>query len=105
MKGKLSLVSLLAVVFAFSGLAFASAGAVYTLNNSSTGNAVLLFARTADGHISPTGMFPTGGKGTGKGLGNQGALAIDAAEHGNSPQSKRDADVFNPANVLISQAF
>jgi 6-phosphogluconolactonase len=78
MKGKLSLALLLAVVLAFSSLAFAAAGAVYTLNNSSTGNAVLVFTRSADGHISPTGMFPTGGNGTGKGLGNQGALAIDA---------------------------
>jgi 6-phosphogluconolactonase (cycloisomerase 2 family) len=80
MKGKLNLVLLLAVVLESGNLAaFAAAGAVYTLNNSSTGNAVLVFSRTADGHISPIGVFPTGGKGTGKGLGNQGALAIDAA--------------------------
>jgi 6-phosphogluconolactonase (cycloisomerase 2 family) len=80
MKGKLKLVLLLAVVLELSSLiAFAAAGAVYTLNNSSTGNAVLVFSRTADGHLSPIGIFPTGGKGTGKGLGNQGALAIDVA--------------------------
>src|SRR5262249_15665429 len=57
----------------------AADGAVYALNNSSTDNAVLVFARTANGQISPAGTFSTGGKGTGKGLGNQGALAIDAA--------------------------
>ena len=61
MKRKLSLALLLAVVLAFGSLAFAAAGAVYTLNNSTTGNAVLVFTRTADGHISPTGVFPTGG--------------------------------------------
>jgi 6-phosphogluconolactonase len=80
MQGKLSLALLLAVVLILSSLpAVAAAGAVYTLNNSSTGNAVMVFSRSADGHISPAGMFATGGKGTGKGLGNQGALAIDAA--------------------------
>jgi 6-phosphogluconolactonase len=57
----------------------ATAGAVYTLNNSSSGNAVLAFSRTADGHISFAGTFATGGTGTGVSLGNQGALAIDAA--------------------------
>jgi hypothetical protein len=59
--------------------AFAAAGAVYTLTKSSSANAVLVFSRSADGHISPTGTFATGGTGTGKGLGNQRALAIDAA--------------------------
>jgi 6-phosphogluconolactonase len=80
MQGKLSLALLLAVVLAFGSLsAVADPGAVYTLNNSSAKNAVVVFNRSADGQISPAGMFPTGGKGTGKGLGNQGALAIDAA--------------------------
>jgi len=80
MKVKLSFALLLTVVVALSTLpSFAAAGAVYTLNNSSSGNAVLVFSRAADGHIVPAGMAATGGAGTGKGLGNQGALAIDAA--------------------------
>src|SRR5713101_999768 len=80
MKLKLSFALLLTAVVALSTLpSFAAAGAVYTLNNSSSGNAVLVFSRAADGHILPAGMFATGGTGTGKGLGNQGALAIDAA--------------------------
>ncbi len=80
MKLKLSFALLLTAVVALSSLpSFAAAGAVYTLNNSSSGNAVLVFSRSADGHILPTGMIATGGTGTGKGLGNQGALAIDAA--------------------------
>jgi len=80
MKSKLSFALLLTAVVALSSLpSFAAAGAVYTLNNSSSGNAVLVFSRSADGHIISAGMFATHGTGTGKGLGNQGALAIDAA--------------------------
>src|SRR6266700_1358049 len=56
----------------------AAAGAVYTLSNATTGNQVLAFSRTADGALTPSGAFSTGGTGTGAGLGNQGALAIDA---------------------------
>ncbi len=80
MKLKLSFALLLTALVVLSSLpSFAAAGAVYTLNNSSSGNAVLVFSRTADGHILPAGMVATGGTGTGKGLGNQGALVIDAA--------------------------
>src|SRR5882672_3329513 len=80
MKSKLSFALLLAAVVALSSLpSFAAAGAVYTLNNSSSGNAVLAFSRSADGQIVFAGMVATGGTGTGAGLGNQGALAIDAA--------------------------
>src|SRR6266446_3054345 len=80
MKSKLSFALLLTAVVALSSLpSLAAAGAVYTLNNSSSGNAVLAFNRSADGQIVFAGMAATGGTGTGKGLGNQGALAIDAA--------------------------
>ena len=81
MKSKLSFALLLTAVVALSSLpSFAAAGAVYTLNNSSSGNAVLAFSRSADGQIVFAGMVvATGGTGTGAGLGNQGALAIDAA--------------------------
>jgi 6-phosphogluconolactonase len=80
MKLKLSFALLLTALAVLSSLpSFAAAGAVYTLNNSSSGNAVMVFSRAADGHILPAGMVATGGTGTGKGLGNQGALAIDAA--------------------------
>jgi len=79
---KLMLIFALAItaVIAFSSSStFAAEGAVYTLTNSSSGNAVLVFNRSTDGQISSGGMFATGGTGSGKGLGNQGALAIDAA--------------------------
>jgi len=80
MNLKLRFALLLTTVVALSSLsAFAAAGAVYTLNNSSSGNAVLVFSRSSDGHILTAGTFATGGTGTGKGLGNQGALAIDPA--------------------------
>ncbi len=52
------------------------AGAVYTMTNASTGNSVLLFNRAADGTLTAAGSFPTGGSGTGRGLGNQSALAL-----------------------------
>src|SRR5687768_14472054 len=51
-------------------------GVVYTLSNASTGNAVLMFARAADGSLTPAGSFATGGLGTGGGLGSQGALIL-----------------------------
>jgi 6-phosphogluconolactonase len=80
MNLKLRLALLLTALVALSSLpAVGAAGAVYTLNNSSSGNAVLVFSRSADGQISSVGTFSTGGTGTGKGLGNQSALAIDAA--------------------------
>jgi 6-phosphogluconolactonase (cycloisomerase 2 family) len=80
MKLKLIFTSALtAVIVLSSASAFAAAGAVYTITNSSSGNEVMVFNRAADGQISPSGVFATGGTGTGKGLGNQGALAVDAA--------------------------
>jgi 6-phosphogluconolactonase len=40
-------------------------GGVYTMTNATTGNAVIAFARHADGTLTPLGSFPTGGAGTG----------------------------------------
>jgi 6-phosphogluconolactonase (cycloisomerase 2 family) len=51
-------------------------GAVFTLTNEASGNAVLAFARGADGTLTPAGSFATGGAGTGSGLGSQGALIL-----------------------------
>jgi 6-phosphogluconolactonase len=50
---------------------------VYTSTNAATGNAVLAFDRTPGGGLTPAGSFATGGTGTGAGLGNQGAIALD----------------------------
>jgi len=54
------------------------AGAVYTMTNDVSGNAVIMFRRTERGHLVRGGTFPTEGLGSGDGLGNQGALALDA---------------------------
>jgi len=51
-------------------------GAVYTLSNSPAGNAVLAFPRAADGSLGAPTPYPTGGTGTGGGLGSQGALFL-----------------------------
>jgi len=52
------------------------AGAVYTASNAVGGNAVLVFDRRSDGRLEPAGSVPTGGIGTGGGLGNQSGLAL-----------------------------
>ena len=54
----------------------AEVGAVFTLSNSAGGNAVIAFARNADGSLTPAGSFAANGNGTGAGLGSQGALVL-----------------------------
>src|SRR5258706_9825153 len=51
-------------------------GAVYPSTNQVAGNAVAVFARSADGTLTPAGNFATGGTGTGAGLGSQGAVTL-----------------------------
>jgi len=51
-------------------------GAVYTMSNATDANRVVSFSRSAGGELKPAGIYPTGGKGTGAGLGSQGALAL-----------------------------
>jgi 6-phosphogluconolactonase len=69
-----------ALFLALAGPAMASGGrggAVYTLTNSTSGNAVAVFDRDRDGSLTARGTVPTGGNGTGAGLGSQGALVLD----------------------------
>jgi len=73
---------------------YKSAGAVFTMSNSSTGNAVLVFQRAADGSLTPTGSIPTGGLGTGTGLGNQGAVVLS--------DDRRWLFVVNPGSNDVS---
>jgi 6-phosphogluconolactonase len=49
---------------------------VYTLNNQVNGNAVLLYKSADNGKLTFAASYPTGGSGTGGGLGNQGAVSI-----------------------------
>lgn len=51
-------------------------GAVYTLTNAAAGNAVAIFNRSSNGTLTLAGTVPTGGLGTGSGLGSQGALVF-----------------------------
>ena len=51
-------------------------GFVYTSTNAPAGNAVLVFARAANGRLAFKASIPTGGLGSGAGLGSQGALTL-----------------------------
>jgi 6-phosphogluconolactonase len=51
-------------------------GAVYTITNAATGNAVATFVRSAAGTLTYNGTVATGGTGTGTNLGSQGAVAL-----------------------------
>lgn len=53
-------------------------GAVFTETNATAGNAVLIFKRAADGSLTAAGSVPTGGTGTGAGLGSQGAVTLSS---------------------------
>ena len=51
-------------------------GAVYTMTNSPSGNAIEAFTRAADGSLTPAGSFPTGG--TGGALGSGHSIVVSA---------------------------
>ncbi|MGH8019937.1 MAG: beta-propeller fold lactonase family protein [Opitutaceae bacterium] len=69
---------LAAALFTIVSLASAESpvGLVMTSSNATDGNRVLVFDRAADGTLTHSDSFPTGGFGTGGGLGNQSALAL-----------------------------
>jgi len=69
-------------------------GALYTMTNDASGNAVIMFHRTAHGLLVPGGTFSTGGLGSGSGLGNQGALILS--------EGGRLLFVVNPGSDEIS---
>lgn len=53
-----------------------STGAVFALTNATTGNAVMMWPRQADGSLGAPVTVATGGNGTGAGLGSQGAVVV-----------------------------
>jgi len=53
-----------------------TAGAVYTMTNAASGNAVVAYDRLANGSLRYSATYPTGGDGTGGGLGNQGGVVL-----------------------------
>ncbi|MGA8489115.1 MAG: beta-propeller fold lactonase family protein [Terriglobales bacterium] len=80
MKVKLTIAMLATVASLLWSLpASAAAGAVYTLNNSSAGNAVFMFIRSANGQLASGRTFATGGLGSGAGLASAGSLILDAS--------------------------
>src|SRR3954452_4983621 len=69
---------------AFAGSASAapkSPGVVFTLGNHPGGNGVLAYDRSAGGTLTPAGTYPTGGNGSGAGLGSQGSGVLAAHGH------------------------
>jgi len=50
--------------------------AVYALTNSPASNAVVVYSRRGDGSLTPAGSVPTGGNGSGTGLGSQDAVIV-----------------------------
>ncbi len=52
-------------------------GTVYIMDNSPSGNNVLVFNRDGSGLLTAAGSFSTGGTGTGSGLGSQGSIILD----------------------------
>jgi 6-phosphogluconolactonase len=70
------LVALVAGGPATAQAAGGDAGAVYSMTNGASGNAILVFDRAADGTLGPAGSYATGGLGTGGGLGSQGAVVV-----------------------------
>lgn len=53
-------------------------GQVYIASNATSGNDVLVFNRMSDGSLSAAGAYPTGGTGSGGGLGNQGGVVLSS---------------------------
>lgn len=73
---------MLATVSAKFAVAQDGPGAVYVLTNQAA-NSVMVYARAADGTLSLSGAFLTGGTGSGSGadpLGSQGALILDQSQ-------------------------
>jgi 6-phosphogluconolactonase len=68
--------------------------AVYTITNAASGNAVLAVHRAPDGTLSQARSFPTGGAGTGAGLGSGHSLVVS--------RDGRELVVVNPGSNSIS---
>jgi 6-phosphogluconolactonase len=58
------------------GPATEAGGAVFTMSNAVSGNAVIAYTIASGGSLTPAGTFGTGGTGTGASLADQGALAL-----------------------------
>lgn len=72
-----ALLAVAAVATAPPADAAAPDGAVYVLSNQAAGNAVVAYDRAADGTLSYDATYPTGGLGSGTGLGSQNSIVVD----------------------------
>lgn len=80
----LSLAAVLAILASISGSSSAysgSAGAVFTIDNSATGNNVWVYARALNGSLTSVGPVTTEGLGTGSALASQGAVILTPNDH------------------------
>ena len=71
-----SAVALAALAGAASAMATSPAASVYTQTNDPAGNRIQVLEASPRGALAPTRSFPTGGQGSGSGLGSQGAVVI-----------------------------
>jgi 6-phosphogluconolactonase (cycloisomerase 2 family) len=96
---KTFLIAIATVVAAIAAQAASAAqdtpGAVYTLTNAQSGNAVAYFSRSAQGALTYEGTFATGGNGTGGGLGSQRAVVLS--------DDGRDLYAVNAASNTVSK--
>jgi 6-phosphogluconolactonase len=79
------ILSTVLLVFAASAAAGSDSnvvGAAYTISNAASGNALVVYDRSADGSLTPVGSVPAGGLGTGGGLASQGAVTL--TDHGHT---------------------
>jgi 6-phosphogluconolactonase len=51
-------------------------GAAYSISNAASGNQLAVYARSANGSLTPAGSVSAGGLGTGGGLASQGAVTV-----------------------------
>jgi 6-phosphogluconolactonase len=104
----LSLAGLAAGLFTQVAAAQGPHGVVFTMGNETAGNRLLAFRRTASGALTPWGSLPTGGQGTGTGLGSQGSLTMSengrflyAANAGSNDISVFYISPFGPALIQV----
>ncbi len=74
----LTIAAVSAAIGALNAGTTAPHGAVYVASNRASGNEILVFQREPDGQLSFEAAVPTGGLGTGGGLGNQGGVRLSA---------------------------